>query len=105
MECSCGNIEDRDIDASFVIRDRSTIYQDLKKKVLESINHEMINVENMKKSVGIQCPDFKPLERMASTQSNEQVNSRNKETKQERTVANVDEIGDSIQQALPFRAG
>ena len=95
MECSCGNIEDRDIDASFVIRDRSTIYQDLKKKV----------VENMKKSVGIQCPDFKPLERMASTQSNEQVNSRNKETKQERTVANIDEIDDSIQQALPFRAG
>ena len=37
MECSCGNIEDRDIDASFVIRDRSTIYQDLKKKVLEKI--------------------------------------------------------------------
>lgn len=35
MECSCGNIEDRDIDASFVIRDRSVLYQDLKRKILE----------------------------------------------------------------------
>ena len=74
MECSCGNIEDRDIDASFVIRDRSTIYQDLKKKVIDRAN----------KPVGTQYPDFKPLERMTSTQSNEQVNSRNKETKQGR---------------------
>ena len=101
MICSCGNVEDRDVDASFVIRDRSAIYQDLKKKVLEVVNREAIN------SVGMQYPDFKPLERMSSVQSEmvEQVNSRNKETKQERTVANIDEIDDSIQQALPFRAG
>ena len=33
MDCSCGNIEDRDVDASFVIRDRSIIYQDLKRKI------------------------------------------------------------------------
>lgn len=47
MVCECGNIEDRDIDASFVIRDRSVIYQELKKKVLEKIirpvNREAIN--------------------------------------------------------------
>ncbi len=30
MECSCSNIEDRDVDSSFVIRDRSDIYQKLK---------------------------------------------------------------------------
>ena len=34
MECSCGNIEDRDVDASFVIRDRSDIYQKLKNDIL-----------------------------------------------------------------------
>lgn len=77
MICSCGNIEDRDIDASFVIRDRSKIYQDLKKKILD-------------RSVGMQYPDFKPLEKLASTQSNEQVDSVNKETLQERTDASVD---------------
>jgi transposase len=35
MECSCGNIEDRDVDASFVIRDRSDIYQKLKDDILK----------------------------------------------------------------------
>ena len=35
MECSCGNIEDRDVDASFVIRDRSDIYQKLKNDILK----------------------------------------------------------------------
>jgi putative transposase len=34
MICSCGNIEDRDVNSSFVIRDRSDIYQQLKKDIL-----------------------------------------------------------------------
>ncbi len=56
------------------------------------------------KLVGMQCPDFKPLERMTYTQSNEQVNSMNQETKQERAASNV-EIDDSIQQARPLGLG
>jgi len=41
MECICGNIEDRDVDASFVIRDRSNIYQDLKRKILDKLKSEI----------------------------------------------------------------
>lgn len=88
MVCSCGNIEDRDVDSSFVIRDRSSIYQELKRKVREK-----------ERLVGMQCPDLKPLERMTSTQSNEQVDSMNQETRQKRTVARFD---DSTKQALSF---
>lgn len=47
MECSCGNIEDRDVDASFVIRDRSIYYQKLKNDILDKLNIESIkNKEN-----------------------------------------------------------
>ncbi len=72
----CNHIEDRDIDASIVIRDRSIYYQNLLKDI------------NIEKSVGMQYPDFKPLEKLTSAQSNEQVDSVNKETSQERTVRN-----------------
>ena len=84
----CNHIEDRDIDASIVIRDRSITYQNL--------------LKGIKQSVGTQCPDFKPLERMTSTQEIEQVDSRNKETLQERTVRSLE---NSMKQAPPFRAG
>ncbi len=72
----CNHIEDRDIDASIVIRDRSITYQNLLKEIGNRI------------SVGMQCPDFKPLERSTSAQEIEQVDSVNKETQQERTVRN-----------------
>ena len=82
----CNHIEDRDIDASIVIRDRSDIYQKLRK------------------SVGMQYPDFKPLEKGTSIQSEmvEQVSSEKKETSQERTVSGID---NSTIQAPSFRAG
>jgi len=75
----CNHIEDRDIDASIVIRDRSITYQNLLKDT-----KTLINV------VGMPYPDFKPLEKETSIQSEmiEQVSSENKETSQEGTVQN-----------------
>lgn len=83
---NCKHTEDRDIDASMVIRDRSITYQNLLKEV--------------NKSVGMQCPDFKPLEKGISIQSEmvEQVPSEKKETSQERTVQSLE---DSMKQARP----
>jgi hypothetical protein len=50
MECSCGNTEDRDIDASFVIRDRSIEYQKLKNNMLNG-NTLNRNILEMNKSI------------------------------------------------------
>ena len=88
----CNHVEDRDIDASIVIRDRSITYQNLLKEIENRI------------SVGMQYPEFKPLEISASIQSemSEQVDSGNKEILQEREVRSLE---DSMKQAPPFRAG
>ncbi len=84
---NCKHIEDRDIDASIVIRDRSITYQNILKEM---------NQKNIEKPVGMQCPDFKPLEISTYIQSemSEQVDSVNKETQQER-------VGAKQQQAPP----
>ena len=100
MECSCGNIEDRDIDASFVIRDRSIIYQDLKRKVTkDKTSRDTIsqNSTNRKAIVAIQASGEE-----TSTQSNEQVSSVNQETLSNMKDGN---LADTILQAPPFRAG
>ncbi len=89
MVCSCGNIEDRDIDSSFVIRDRSTIYQQLRKEVEMRMSRDATS-------------RFQALGEGASAQSNERVSSVNQETLS--NTKGVD-LEDTIRQAQPFRAG
>jgi hypothetical protein len=86
MVCSCGNIEDRDIDASLVIRDRSIIYQNLKSKVLERFSRDAMS--------RIQASGEE-----TSTQSNERVSSVNQETLSNTKDGKFD---GTIPQAPPF---
>jgi len=95
MVCSCGNIEDRDIDSSFVIRDRSVIYQDLKRKVIESKGRKDIFSRDA-------TPRIQASGEKTSTQSNEQVSSVNQETLPNSKDGKFD---GTIPQAPPFRAG
>jgi hypothetical protein len=96
MVCSCGNIEDRDIDSTFVIRDRSSIYQQLKKGV------EMRIIES-DKSHRDATSRIQAFGEKTSTQSEmvERVSSVNQETLSNMKDGN---LGDTIKQAPPFRA-
>jgi IS605 OrfB family transposase len=100
MICSCGNIEDRDIDASCVIRDRSVIYQELKKKILEKIRSE--KEENISRDAIARIQAFgdetSTQTAKAVTQSNEQVFSVNQETLSSTKGGN---LADTSMQAPP----